>query len=148
MNKNCNCNGNKTQITDYGNEPLIVNIDRFAKANPYFRTALWTGKHLQVTLMSIPVGSDIGIERHSNLDQFLRIEDGYALVMMGQQKNALNYQKRVNKDYAVIVPAGTWHNIINTGNRPLKIYSIYAPPKHPFGTVHKTKADAEEAERH
>ncbi len=93
--------------------------------------------------MSIPVGTDIGIEMHPNLDQFLRIEDGIGLVMMGPNRNALNYQKRVNGNYAIIVPAGTWHNIINTGNRPLKIYSIYAPPQHPFGTVHRTKKDAE-----
>lgn len=145
MNKGRNING-MPQLTDYGDEPLIVNIDCFAKANPYFRTALWTGEHLQVTLMCIAAGSEIGVEMHPNLDQFLRIEDGCALVMMGKNKNALNYQKKVNSDYAIIVPACTWHNIINTGNSPLKLYSIYAPPQHPFGTVHKTKADAEKAE--
>ena len=131
------------RMTDYGGQPLIVNIDRFAKSNPYFRTALWTGERFQVTLMSIPVGSDIGIEMHPNVDQFLRIEDGCALVIMGQSENALNYRKNVNSDYAVIVPAGTWHNIINTGNRSLKLYSVYAPPQHPLGTVHKTKAEVE-----
>ena len=94
--------------------------------------------------MSIPVGTDIGVEMHPDLDQFLRIEDGCAMIMMGENEYELNYRKKVNGDYAILVPAGTWHNIINTGNRPLKIYSIYAPPQHPFGTVHKTKADAEE----
>ena len=133
-----------TQLKDYGGHPLVVNIDRFAKANTNFRTALWTGKHLQLTLMSIPVGTDIGVEMHPDLDQFLRIEDGCAMIMMGENEYELNYRKKVNGDYAILVPAGTWHNIINTGNRPLKIYSIYAPPQHPFGTVHKTKADAEE----
>ena len=93
-------------------------------------------------------GRDIGIEVHTHLDQFLRIESGCALVMMGKTQNSLNYRKRVNGDYAVIVPAGTWHNIVNTGITPLKIYSIYAPPQHPFGTIHKTKADAEQAEKH
>ena len=122
-------------IRDYGSEPLIVNIDCFTKQNPYYRTALWTGKHLQVTLMSIPVHGDIGLEIHSDVDQFIRIEDGCALVMMGKSKTLLNYRQRVNSNYAVIIPAGTWHNIINIGRSPLKVYSIYAPPQHPFGTV-------------
>lgn len=132
---------NMLQIKDYGAEPLIVNIDLFAKANQNYRTALWTGNHLQVTLMSIPVGGDIGLEMHPDTDQFIRIESGYAFVMMGKNESNLTYRQRVNDNYAVIVPAGTWHNIINVGNTPLKVYSIYAPPKHPFGTVNKTKND-------
>ena len=134
-------------IRDYGSDPLIVNIDYFTKQNPYYRIALWTGKHLQVTLMSIPVHGDIGLEIHSDVDQFIRIEDGCALVMMGKSKTLLNYQQSVNSNYAVIIPAGTWHNIINIGNTPLKLYSIYAPPQHPFGTVHETKEAAEAAEK-
>lgn len=135
-------------IRDYGSEPFIVNIDYFAKQNPYFRTALWTGNHLQLTLMSIPVHGDIGLEIHSDVDQFISIEDGCALVMMGKSKTLLNYQQRVNSNCAVIIPAGTWHNIINIGKTPLKLYSIYAPPQHPFGTVHKTKEAAEDAENY
>ena len=133
-------------MTDYGVEPLIVNIDCYAKQNPNYRTALWTGEHLQVTLMSIPVHGDIGLEMHAHLDQFIRIEEGAALVMLGKNKTILNYQKKVHANYAVIVPAGTWHHIINIGNIPLKLYSLYAPPQHPYGTVHKTKREAEEAE--
>lgn len=136
------------EMTDSGGEPLIVNIDRAAKLNHNFRTALWTGGQLQLTLMSIPVGGDIGLEMHPRTDQFIRIESGTAQVMMGKKKDAPDYRQRVNSDYAVIIPAGTWHNIVNIGNMPLKVYSIYAPPQHPFGTVHKTKADAEEAEQH
>jgi mannose-6-phosphate isomerase-like protein (cupin superfamily) len=83
---------------------------------------------------------------HEDTDQFLRIESGNAIVKMGSFKNKLNFQKNINVDDAIFVPAGTWHNIINTGCRPLKIYSIYAPPKHPRGTVHKTKAIAESSE--
>jgi mannose-6-phosphate isomerase-like protein (cupin superfamily) len=132
------------QIKDYGAEPLIVNIDLFAKANQNYRTALWTGNHLQVTLMSIPVGGDIGLEMHPDTDQFIRIESGYAFVMMGKNESNLTYRQRVNDNYAVIVPAGTWHNIINVGNTPLKVYSIYAPPKHPFGTVNRTKNDEQD----
>ena len=135
-------------MKDYGNKPLVINIDNAAKVNKNFRTALWTGEHLQVTLMSIPVGGDIGLEMHPNTDQFIRIESGYAYVMMGKRKENLDYQRRADANYAIIIPAGTWHNIKNIGNRPLKVYSIYAPPQHPFGTVHKTKQDAERAEKH
>ena len=141
--RSCDC---RNGIRDYGAEPLIVNIDRLAKMNGDYRTALWTGEHLQVTLMSIPVGGDIGLERHDDLDQFIRIEGGRALVMMGECKNELRYREQVDSSYAVIVPAGTWHNIVNVGNTPLKLYSVYAPPQHPFGTVHRTKEEAERAE--
>lgn len=133
-------------LKDYGKQPFVLDIDEATKQNRTFRTALWTGDHLQVTLMSIPVGQDIGLELHPDVDQFLRVEEGEGLVQMGDEKNRLNYQKRVSDDYAIMVPAGKWHNITNTGQKPLKIYSIYAPPEHPFGTVHRTKADAMAAE--
>ena len=96
--------------------------------------------------MSIPTGGEIGLEIHPETDQFIRIESGNGMVMMGPAKNRLNFQRPVSDGYAVFVPAGTWHNIVNTGNRPLKIYTIYAPPHHPHGTVHATKdiADAQE----
>lgn len=136
------------QLHDYGPEPLIVNINRAANSNPNYRTALWTGKHLQLTLMSIRVGGDIGLETHPHLDQFLRVESGCGLVKMGSSKDNLNIQQRVDGNYAIVIPAGTWHNLINIGNRPLKVYSIYAPPQHPFGTIHETKEIAEEAEGH
>lgn len=129
-------------LTDSGPEPFVINIDRATRKNTNFRTALWTGSHLQLTLMSIRVGEDIGLENHPNIDQFIRIEQGLGLVKMGDDKDNLSFQKKVNGDYAIIIPAGTWHNLINIGNVPLKLYSIYAPPQHPKGTVHKTKADA------
>lgn len=133
-------------VSDYGPYPLVINIDKATKQNNTYRTALWTGEHLQVTLMSINAGEDIGLEIHPCLDQFLRIEQGQGLVKMGKNKDNLEFQRRVADDYAIIIPAGTWHNLINTGNIPLKLYSIYAPPQHPKGTVHKTKADAVAAE--
>lgn len=133
-------------LKDYGKNPFVVNIEEVTKQNRTFRTALWTGDHLQVTLMSIAVGDDIGLERHPDVDQFLRVEQGQGLVQMGDRKDQLNYQQRVSDDFAIMVPAGKWHNLTNTGQGPLKIYSIYAPPEHPFGTVHKTKADAMAAE--
>ncbi|SFJ27187.1 Mannose-6-phosphate isomerase, cupin superfamily [Halobacillus dabanensis] len=129
-------------LKDYGNNPFVVDIEEVTKQNRTFRTALWTGEHLQVTLMSIAVGEDIGLEVHPDVDQFLRVEQGQGLVQMGDRRDQLDFQQRVADDYAIMVPAGKWHNLTNTGQRPLKIYSIYAPPEHPFGTVHKTKAEA------
>jgi len=96
--------------------------------------------------MSIAVGEDIGLEMHPNVDQFLRVEDGQGLVRMGASKDHLNLNQPVFDDFAIFIPAGTWHNVINTGNRPLKLYSIYAPPNHPWGTIHQTKAIAQAAE--
>lgn len=131
-----------TEIKDYGKQPLVINIEQVTEQNNTFRTALWTGKHLQVTVMSIPVGSDIGLEVHPNTDQFIRIEEGQGQVEMGDSKDKLNFRAAADDDYAIMIPAGKWHNITNTGDKPLKVYSIYAPPQHPFGTVHVTKADA------
>lgn len=142
-----NMNNKMQDLMDFGPNPLIINIDRAAKQNQNYRMALWTGNHLQVTLMSIKPGGDIGTEMHSELDQFLRVESGYGFVKMGTDKDNLSYQKNVNSSFAIIVPAGTWHNIINVGNIPLKLYSIYAPPKHPFGTVQETKEIAEESSK-
>jgi mannose-6-phosphate isomerase-like protein (cupin superfamily) len=133
-------------LKDYGPNPFVVNIEEVTKQNNTFRTALWTGNHLQVTLMSINVGEDIGLEVHPNWDQFLRIEQGQGVVQMGDRKDHLDFQARVYDNYAIMIPAGKWHNLTNTGNQPLKLYSIYAPPAHPHGTVHQTKADAMAAE--
>lgn len=132
----------RISLTDYGPKPFVVNINEATKQNNTYRTALWTGTHLQVTLMSLNVGEDIGLEMHSNVDQFLRIEQGQGIVQMGKSKDNLNFKRNVYDDFAIMIPAETWHNLTNTGNIPLKLYSIYAPPNHPFGTVHVTKADA------
>ncbi|AGA70739.1 mannose-6-phosphate isomerase [Desulfitobacterium dichloroeliminans LMG P-21439] len=129
---------------DCGPHPFVVNIEQATLQNNTFRTALWTGSHLQLTLMSINVGDSIGLEIHPAVDQFLRIEQGQGLVMMGDSADRLYYQQRVGDDYAIVIPAGKWHNVINTGRVPLKLYSIYAPPQHPHGTVHTTKRDADE----
>ena len=138
----------RMELKDYGPEPFAVNINKAAKQNDTFRTALWTGEHLQVTLMSLNVGEDIGFEIHPNLDQFIRIEEGQGLVLMGDQPDNINFKAKVNDDFAFIVPAGTWHNLMNTGLKPLKLYSIYAPPQHPHGTIHETKKDAMAGEKH
>ena len=133
-------------MKDYGAEPTVLNIEAYTLSNSNFRTALWTGDKLQVTLMTIPVGGDVGLEQHPDIDQFLRIEEGQAQVLMGDTKESLTFSQMAEKDYAVFVPAGKWHNIINTGDKPLKLYSIYSPVEHPHGTVHRTQKEAEEAE--
>lgn len=133
---------NGVEIRDYGKKPFVVDIEQATKQNNTYRTALWTGQQFQVTVMSIPVGSDIGLEVHPNTDQFIRIEEGQGLVQMGDSSQKLDYQAEAYEDYAIMVPAGQWHNLTNTGNKPLKVYVIYAPPEHPFGTVHATKTDA------
>lgn len=134
MDRNCHpC------TTDKGPHPTVVDIDTYTNHNTNYRTALWTGEHLQVTLMCIPPGGDIGLEMHSDTDQFIRIESGCGLVEMGCKKNSLTLRQSVNCHYAVMIPAGTWHNITNTGCKPLKVYSLYAPPHHPYCTVERTK---------
>lgn len=132
-----------TELKDYGSKPFVTNIEEATLENNNYRLALWTGKHLQTTLMKINVGEDIGLEIHPDNDQFLRIEQGQGIVRMGSSKDNLDFQRKVSDNFAIFVPAGTWHNIINTGRVPLKLYAIYAPPHHPHGTVHKTKAVAE-----
>lgn len=139
-------NQRNIEMKDYGKQPFVVNIEEATKQNSTFRTVLWTGSYLQVTLMSINMGEDIGLEMHPDVDQFLRIEEGHGIVQMGDSKDNLTFQARVSDDFAIMVPAGKWHNVTNTGNTPLKLYSIYAPPEHPFGTVHRTKAEAMAAE--
>ncbi|QMT17398.1 cupin domain-containing protein [Planococcus maritimus] len=134
------------ELKDYGAESLVVNIEEATKQNDTFRTALWTGKNLQVTLMSIAPGDDIGLEVHEHGDQFLRVEDGQGLVQMGDSEDNLSFEEKAEDDYAILIPAGKWHNVTNTGDKPLKIYSIYAPPEHPHSTVHETKAEADAAE--
>lgn len=136
----------KNNRIDYGNEPFIANITAVSLENPYYRRILWTGGHLQVALMSIPLGDEVGLEIHPDNDQFIRIENGCAQILMGSSAENLNIQSRVNSNYAVMVPAGTWHNIKNIGNVPLKLYTIYAPAHHEKGTVHETRRIAEAEE--
>lgn len=133
-------------LTDTGPAASIIDIEQATAQNENFRLALWTGAHLQVTLMTIPVGGEIGLESHPELDQFLRVESGNALVKTGTTADALTDLGTVTDGSAILIPAGTWHNITNTGDAPLKLYSIYAPTQHPHGTIHATKADADAAE--
>lgn len=134
-------------ITDYGPKPFVTDIDKNAMCNRNYRTAIWTGEYLQATLMCIPIGGEIGLEVHEDTDQFIKIVDGNGRAMFGDNENCLISRQNVCAGSGVFVPAGTWHNIVNTGCRPLKLYTLYAPPHHPHGTVERTKQDADREEK-
>ena len=131
---------------DYGPQPYVVNIEDLTLSNEDFRVAKWTGKHLQMTVMTIPVGGEVGLEKHGHIDQFIRIEQGSARVLMGDEQETLDFDRIVEDDWAIFIPAGTWHNVLNNGEEPLKMYSIYSPAEHPQGTIHKTFEESEAAE--
>jgi len=119
-------------------------IEQQTLKNGYFRQVLFTGKHAQLVVMCLQAGEEIGNEVHAEVDQFFRIEEGEAKFVFNGKEEHL-----VHDGYAVVVPAGTFHNVINTSKtKALKLYTVYSPPNHPDGTIHKTKAEAEEAEKH
>ena len=132
-----------TNRHDHGPRPYVTDITRATMQNTDYRTALWTGRHMQLTLMSIRPGEDIGLEIHTEDDQFLCIVEGQGIVQMGPSRGNLTFRQPVFANAAIFIPAGTWHNVTNIGRTPMKLYSIYAPPHHPHGTVHHTKAIAE-----
>ena len=124
----------------------VADVERATLDNDTFRTVLFIGEHTQLTVMRLGPGEDIGREAHPHLDQFLRIEQGSARVELGHSEAEIDETHEVEDDWAIIVPAGVWHNVVNTGSGDVKLYSLYSPPEHPDGTVHETKADAERAE--
>jgi mannose-6-phosphate isomerase-like protein (cupin superfamily) len=124
----------------------IGDIEKTTLDNENFRTVVYTGAHTQLTVMRLLPGEEIGWEQHDHLDQFLRIEDGEAELDLGTTESSVDETHRVGDDWAFVVPAGTWHNVRNTGSGEVKLYSLYSPPEHPDGTVHRTKAEAEAAE--
>ena len=101
-----------------------------------------------MTTMAIEPGGEIGLERHERGDQFIRVEEGEGRVVMGKAKDKMTFNKKVSADWAIFIPEGYWHNIINEGKGPLKVYVIYAPPEHPAGTIHKTIEDSESTHAH
>ena len=113
------------------------NIERVTLANEDFRRVLYTGAHLQLVVMTLQPGEEIGEEVHDGIDQFFRIEEGEGVITIDGREN------RVEDDFAVIVPSGARHNVRNTGDRPLRLYTIYGPPEHKDGIVQATKAEAE-----
>ena len=113
-------------LKDHGPKPFVVDIEKLTKDNTNYRTVIWTGKYMQMTVMAIPPGEDIGLEIHKDHDQFIRIEEGKGIVQMGDAEDNLTFQEKVEDDFAIIIPAGKWHNMVNTGKQPLKLYSIYS----------------------
>src|SRR5699024_8540252 len=113
-----------SKYIDYGPNPYVVNIEDATLDNENFRTALWTGEKMQLTLMSIPVGGDVGLEVHNDTDQFLRLEQGRGRVQMGPSKNDFTFDEVVSDDWIILVPKGMWHNVTNIGDEPMKIYKI------------------------
>lgn len=117
----------------------VTNIEQATLENDNYRKVLYTGRNSQLVLMTIQPGDEIGTETH-DLDQFIRLEAGEGVVTLD------GVEHRIEDDWAVVIPAGTEHNVVNTGNEPLRLYSIYSPPEHKDGTLHATKAD--DAEEH
>jgi mannose-6-phosphate isomerase-like protein (cupin superfamily) len=133
-------------IKDIGPEPQSFDLEHATLENANYRTVAWTGKYLQLTLMSIPVGQDVGLEAHPETDQFLRLDGGRGRVQMGPAKDRLDFDREVEDGWAVFVPAGTWHNITNIGDVPMQVYAVYAPVHHARGKVQATAEDAERDE--
>ena len=125
----------------------IGDIEQATLENATFRTVVFTGEHTQLTVMRLAPGEDIGREAHPHLDQFIRVEEGEGRAELGTTEDRVDEAHDVRDDWAIVVPAGVWHNVVNTGAGDLKLYSLYSPPEHPADTVHRTKAEAEAAER-
>lgn len=134
------------EFEDFGPDPLVIDIEQYTLQNETFRTAVWTGSLMQMTVMTLQPGEDIGLELHTTTDQFLRVEQGSGIVMMGDSEENLDFQERVEDDFAIFIPAGKWHNLLNDSDEPLKLYSIYTPVEHPHGTVHETREEGIEHE--
>src|SRR3954467_8916184 len=133
-------------ITDVGPQPNAFDIETATTANTHYRAVAWSGKYLQVTLMSIPVGESIGLEMHPETDQFLRLDAGQGRARMGTAKDQLTFEQDVTDGWCVLVPAGTWHDVVNTGDEPMRLYAVYAPVHHAAGKIQATQADAERDE--
>jgi|SRR5690606_2111699 len=121
---------------------FVGDIEKLTEKNEDFRRVLYTGKHLQLVLMSIPPGGEIGEEVHEEIDQFIRVEEGEGEIVIDGNRT------RIEGDWAALIPAGARHNVINTGKKPLKLYTLYGPPEHKEGTVHRTKEEAEASHEH
>lgn len=145
---NCNYEENRYYTCNYcemrcknehGGEVYVANTEKMAYKNRNFRESIWTGRYLQATLMSISCGDEIGVEMHSDTDQYIRVEYGNAIALTGTCEHHLCQRQKLRQGEVIFIPAGTWHNIINTGRCTLKLLSIYAPPHHPRCTVEKNK---------
>jgi mannose-6-phosphate isomerase-like protein (cupin superfamily) len=135
------------QTSDNGPRPNAFDIETATRENSTYRTVVWTGKYLQVTLMSIEPGSSIGLEVHPETDQFLRVDSGRGRCVMGPAEDDLTFGQDVEDGWSIQVPAGTWHDVENTGDEPLRLYAVYAPVHHASGIVQETADDAERDEK-
>ncbi|MBQ8380661.1 MAG: cupin domain-containing protein [Clostridia bacterium] len=134
-----NCKGDP--VYDKGNAPIILDIIKEAEMNTDFRRVIWTGKNFQITLMSIPAGDDIGLEYHEGFDQLLYVASGEGEALMGKLPDRMTVHDKLSPGVVVVIPSGTYHNVISGSRRPLKLISVYAPKAHPFGRVDKTNPD-------
>ncbi len=133
-------------IKDIGPEPQSFDLEQATLDNATYRTVAWSGRYLQLTLMSIPPGGDVGLEAHPGTDQFLRLDAGRGKCVMGPAEDELTLEQEVTDGWCILVPAGTWHDVVNTGEEPLRLYAVYAPVHHAAGKIHPTAADAERDE--
>jgi mannose-6-phosphate isomerase-like protein (cupin superfamily) len=129
-------------VEDIGPRPQSFDLEDATRQNRNYRTVAWSGRYLQLTLMSIPVGADIGLEAHPETDQFLRLDAGRGRVQMGASKEQLTFDREVSDGWCALIPAGTWHNVTNIGQEPMQLYAIYAPSHHKPGKIHRTAQDA------
>ena len=132
---------------DTGPEPAAFDLERATTENSNYRTVAWSGTYLQVTLMSIAPGESIGLEMHAETDQFLRLDAGRGKAQMGSAPDHLTFEQEVTDGWCLLVPAGTWHDVTNTGEEPMRLYAVYAPVHHAAGKVQPTAADAERDEQ-
>lgn len=131
---------------DYGLEAVAFNLKEVAVRNKFYRRAVWTGEDMQLTVMDIPPKGDIGLEKHDDVEQMLFVYEGVGTVYMGESEDKVSRLGEATPGYVVIVPKGTYHNIVNNHRSSLKLASIYAPPHHKKGAIHKTKEEAMEEE--
>lgn len=129
-------------IKDIGPQVQAFDLEQATRENTDYRSVAWSGRYLQVTLMSIPVDSDIGLEMHPETDQFLRLDAGRGRVQIGTAKDKLTFEEEVSDGWCILVPAGSWHNVTNIGNEPMQVYAIYAPAHHKPGKIHNSSLDA------
>ena len=129
-------------IDDVGPHPQSFDLERATRDNGNYRTVVWSGVYLQVTLMSIPAGKDIGLEVHPDTDQFIRLDAGRGRAQIGPSKDQLTFDQEVSDGWCVLIPAGSWHNVTNVGPDPMQLYVIYAPAHHKPGKVHRTAGGA------
>lgn len=133
-------------IKDQGPKPHAFDLEEATVNNTHYRDVVWTGRYLQLTLMSIPPGKSVGLEKHPETDQFLRLDSGQGKCVMGPEEDQLEFEEEVSDGWAVMVPAGTWHDLINTGDEPMNLYAVYAPVHHTQDITQDTKDDADEDE--